>query len=358
MSRADTPAADKFWRKIFFLKADLPVPDQLLPELANKYQRFDLKLVEQIIKNCIKQEIRRITPVRQSTLHWVFLLEFDKKPSKTLKINVFNDFYKEYHFLLEKIVQQLLAFQKLPALQVELIDTSRISYPFDFLLMETAKGETFFTVLEKKPVWEVKLLENYGKLVAKIHQIKTSDFGHFQIGEIDQNQLIGLWQSWKKFLTLNLVRHLNICKKSGVITHNESLQIKQIFAKFINYKMNFTPVLVHGDLTLHNVFWDGDKISGLTDWEDALSGDPVYDLANLATFFALKNQYRWELFLHSYRQLAKLPSDFELRFWWYFLRISLAKTVHRNRFGYPDPKDLPPPATRIKIAVRNLNQII
>jgi hygromycin-B 4-O-kinase len=39
--------------------------------------------------------------------------------------------------------------------------------------------------------------------------------------------------------------------------------------------------LVHGDFGANNVLWDGDHISGVLDWENALFGDALYDHANV-----------------------------------------------------------------------------
>jgi Ser/Thr protein kinase RdoA (MazF antagonist) len=112
--------------------------------------------------------------------------------------------------------------------------------------------------------------------------------------------------------------------------------------------------LLHGDLGSHNVLTDGDRLLGLIDWEDALSGDPVYDLAFWATFHLPE---RHAAFLAGYRELRPLPDDFPVRFWLYFVRILLAKAVHRRRFGYPDRPDRPTAAHRIRDALANLVRV-
>jgi hygromycin-B 4-O-kinase len=39
--------------------------------------------------------------------------------------------------------------------------------------------------------------------------------------------------------------------------------------------------LVHGDFGSNNVLADGDRITGIIDWSEAMVGDPLYDLANI-----------------------------------------------------------------------------
>ncbi|MCC3266029.1 phosphotransferase family protein [Arthrobacter gengyunqii] len=45
------------------------------------------------------------------------------------------------------------------------------------------------------------------------------------------------------------------------------------------------PAVVHGDLGLHNVLWDGTAVSGLVDFDNACLGDPAIDLAPLVGAF-------------------------------------------------------------------------
>ena len=96
---------------------------------------------------------------------------------------------------------------------------------------------------------------------------------------------------------------------------------------------------------------DGDRVLGLIDWEDAVAGDPVYDVAFWATFHP---PARHASFLSGYSDVRPLPDDFPIRFWLYFLRIAVAKAVHRRRFGYPDRPDRPTPAHRILHALDKL----
>ena len=70
----------------------------------------------------------------------------------------------------------------------------------------------------------------------------------------------------------------------------------------------------------------------LIDWEDCLAGDPAFDVASWGTFVG--NHERRAAFLKGYAPDGGPGADFELRYWLYSLRILLAKTVHRQRFGY------------------------
>ena len=98
---------------------------------------------------------------------------------------------------------------------------------------------------------------------------------------------------------------------------------------------NVYPSILHGDLNDANIFCDQGKIFAIIDWEDCLLGDPIYDIASWGTFF--RNSERIELLIRGYKSITEIPNDFWQRYWLYFLRISLAKTVHRYRFGAINP---------------------
>ncbi|MFW0178985.1 phosphotransferase [Rothia sp. P7208] len=48
------------------------------------------------------------------------------------------------------------------------------------------------------------------------------------------------------------------------------------------------PVLIHNDLAGHNILWNGDKLTGVIDWDHATLADPAYDYASLG------NWYGWD----------------------------------------------------------------
>ncbi|MEX3609638.1 phosphotransferase [Rothia sp. LK2588] len=49
-----------------------------------------------------------------------------------------------------------------------------------------------------------------------------------------------------------------------------------------------TPTFIHNDLAGHNILWNGDKLTGVIDWDHATIADPAYDWASLGSW------YGWE----------------------------------------------------------------
>src|SRR5262249_32278643 len=135
------------------------------------------------------------------------------------------------------------------------------------------------------------------------------------------------------------------CVRLGVVTPEEAQRILKTFDRCTRLLHVEEPALLHGDLGSHNVFTDGASITALIDWEDCLSGDPVFDIAFWATFHP---ERRHQAFLDGYRSESPLPGDFAVRFWLYFLRIALGKTVLRHRLRLSDPPGRPAASLRIQ----------
>jgi Ser/Thr protein kinase RdoA (MazF antagonist) len=152
-------------------------------------------------------------------------------------------------------------------------------------------------------------------------------------------------------LWLNLGRHLQTCCRIGAVDSEEARQIEAAFAAHRSLLNDIEPALLHGDLGNHNIFAADDTVSAIIDWEDCLAGDPIFDVAFWATFHPPR---RHAAFLAGYKAVNKLPHDFEARFWLYFLRIALSKTVLRHRLGLKDHPDRPKASLRIQQGLHGL----
>ena len=113
--------------------------------------------------------------------------------------------------------------------------------------------------------------------------------------------------------------------------------------------------LCHGDLGRPNVLTRAGEVAALLDWEDALVGDPLFDLAGWGTFVG--HDERRAVLLAGYAERAPLPADADLRYRLYYLRIMLAKTVHRRRVGWA-ATDRIPAAARLAPAIDALESAL
>lgn len=236
----------------------------------------------------------------------------------------------------------------LPFLKIHTVDLSRRVLPFDFEVMAEAAGRTLqtFEDLESQAVAE-PLLFALGAALGGIHRIETTGFGPLDAAALagGAGRGSGALRSWREYIGLNLGEHLEVCRAIGAISAGELARIWGEFDRAGEALDRAPSRLLHGDPGHHNVFSDGRGITAIIDWEDALCGDPVFDAAYWGTF--CRDGMR-EPFLAGYRSALPLPEDFERRYWLYYLRIAISKTVHRSRFGQADAPGRPPASARIQ----------
>lgn len=192
-----------------------------------------------------------------------------------------------------------------------------------------------------------RYIYDLAQTLKKLHSIRTSKFG--PINGAKNNALQGLHNKWEHYLSLNLGIHLDYLEDNGSIN---LLQSKEIFYyigdgcsnDFEDYSDSR---LLHGDLNDKNIKYKDGKLY-LIDWEDAICGDPAYDLAYWATSHSdEQRKLLWKTYFGEYGG----PNDYY--FWIYYLRISVMKLVVLHKLGY---KDLRKGQNRIKRALKELKK--
>lgn len=324
-------------QKYFSLKADIPV-SKVSP---------DMKIIEKIIHRELGKNIVSVYQYPRSTLHWVFRIK-TKNKSFILRVNAYSENYHELQFYIERWASEQLARRSLAFAQVFSIDTSRKTVPYDYQILEYLDGTSLF-ISAKEGSPPFVLFEKLGSFIAKIHSIKTKDFGPFSITSIINNDKgVGIYQSWRMYLTRNMKRHLQLCQKNDVLTKKQADDIFELLSSMKDIK-NCNPVLLHGDIANHNVFLNKGRIIGLIDWEDMLSGDRLYDIAYYHTG-CFMNEDWFTAFLKGYKNITQKDVKSEL-YWLYYLRIAIAKTVIRLRYKQNEAEKLPNLSQRIQFGL-------
>jgi len=221
----------------------------------------------------------------------------------------------------------------------------------DFMVTAVAKGTALNDGVDDDERL-LPLLRAQGRAMATLHATPAdAGFGLLDVREAALGRLVGSHDSWAGYLNTRLVEHLRVCLAIDAVSVHEAAVIERLFADVprVNQSM-----LLHGDPGNHNVFAAGGEVTALIDWEDSLAGDPVYDVAFWATFHP---ERRHRDMLASYREAATVPDDFQRRFWVYFLRIALAKTVVRHRLGLIDKPGREPASKRIQRALREFEVV-
>lgn len=351
ISSSDITQFERFFKKIYFLKTDLAVPKKFLKSSKEK-QNSDKEIITGVCLKRFKVKPVKITPYELSSLHRVYKVISDRK-IYVFRINALPELFKEFHFFQDIWAMEKLKEKKLPFLKIYLVDVSRKKYTSDFEVLEETKGISLHELWKTNHISPNHIF-NFGKLVANIHKIKTSEFGPFHIRSLINNSAQGVYNTWREYFLKNLEQHLSLCYKYKIIT---SGGVKRIRTLLLTEKYNLLhPVLLHGDLANHNVFARNGKITALIDWEDSISGDPVYDMAFYITGI-YENLNLSSSFIRGYASVSELPPDFDNKFWLYFLRISLCKAIIRHNSKTANSKSLPSIKKRINFALSKIEKL-
>lgn len=262
----------------------------------------------------------------------------DKRHGFTTKKNLVFKYSKtdlvDEGMLLEPFVVDQVLRHGLPAVPLLGRWTNRQTYQ----VMRMARGKPLaeLPIEEQRSAW----LE-VARTLRSLHEIKGVGAGLL----VNAEPLTGAYESWTNFIYDKLLEHVNSLLAWELLDETEFLQILEHFAAYDPPDNQNS--LLHGDPSDNNIFGSEGHLTDIIDWEDALIGDPVFELANWATFHAPEEQER---FLDAYF-IQPRPADFKPRFWTYFLRIAISKLVVLHRAGF---KDLTRGKQRVTTALTNL----
>jgi len=211
-------------------------------------------------------------------------------------------------------VEKYIYENNLTNLSIKVLDCNFEDMPY--LLLEFAKGKC----LEEIPLNSnnfPKVIQNLKNAIIS-YSLPLKDTKKFGTLTYQSNKLEGSFTKWSEYILSNLEDHLSIVHK-----YIPSFIMKLIEQSFYKEKNtlddNITPCLLHSDLGRHNIFVDGSDITSIIDWEDACSGDTLFDYANFASFSGS------DLFIPIL--LQNLDQEQINKFWKYYLRILIAKGV-------------------------------
>jgi hypothetical protein len=337
----------------FYPKADTTLPDEALR--SGLALEVPLSLVAEICRSALAEEPVSVCALeRQGTFHRLYLAVLPDPRRVIVKVNALSDRFRDYPLAIEAWADGLLRVHGLPGPRVERVDISRAEFPFDYAILAEARGHALADIDHDEPRLR-RLLPAVGLLLARVHRIPASGFGlvNFE-SDPPRGACRGVFDTWRDYVLVQLEAHLACCERIEAITRGERARIEAAFGELGGLLEGVEPALLHGDLGSHNIFTSDETVTALIDWEDCLAGDPVFDLAFWATFHP---DARHEPFLEGYFSERPPAHDFEARFWLYYLRIALAKTVLRHRFGYTDRPGRPPASRRIQNALDRIESM-
>lgn len=208
-----------------------------------------------------------------------------------------------------------------PVAKMYLVEDFEIDDHFrSICVLEKLKGEPLMARIREERLSEDEhklILTNAGSILSKIHSIETKKFGR-----IDANG-VGKYNTWKE----NIVRRGEDSERfkevARKINIDEAMIDKaiEILKKHEDIYDTVTPHLLHGDFGYEHIFVDGTTITGIIDFEDARSGDAVWDFAWWDFFHEDKEKIEW--LKEGYENKLLFENEFNLRLHLYKLCLSL-----------------------------------
>ncbi len=334
-------------RRMFMAKSDLPLPDELLRSLRIRDSETDglsATVAGKAAGRATGREVDRVEAVANAgTFHQVYIawLRGQTEPVVVRLGRLWRQGI-DWGMHADAIATSAASAAGVGCATTVRVDTSRRWAPVDMQVCRIARGHCL-RKLDGDDKAITPHLAALARMLRRVHEIEGSKFGFL---EIQEGRLQGVHTRWSRHVLTRLDDHLVACQVAGLITTAEIDTIRDAFAR-AQTAFDATPTrLLHGDCGNHNVFTGDGHGPVLIDWEDALIGDPTYDLAMWATFHP---ERRWAAFFEAYGTNWNTE-----RFWLLYLRIALAKTVHRLRFGYTDTLGRPPASERIQRALAAL----
>ena len=244
-----------------------------IPEIIEK--EFNAKVLE----------IKRIT---EGYSHYMYLVKIDKEPFEVI-VRFSNNKKEDVGLSKEKYIIEILQKNSIPAPKI-------YAFKEEYIILEKFNGIRLDTIWDSLTKQEkIQITREMGKLLSKIHGIKLEKFGKIENeGKIKADVAFNFRQMgeiipYNKFLRQWLVDHFEDFARMATYKHISNEFLIKFFVFLINNKdkleYNGEPTLIHGDYHTGHIFVEKInneyKITGIIDFEFALSYSPDYDFIKL-----------------------------------------------------------------------------
>jgi aminoglycoside phosphotransferase (APT) family kinase protein len=286
--------------------------------------------------------------VHRGTFHWVAFATLEDGRRVVLRVNRLSHPALVSGLRTQIALSGLLATRGITCGSVLASDLSCGALSAEFVITDYMDG-TLLAALETHEEDMIGGIRAVGAALKMIHALEGEGAG--PVVEVSGDAASGRFDRWWNFVRHRLEEHVSHCVAAGGLTPGEASRVVGEFEAAPLCGSEPTNCLLHGDPGPANVLLVAEGGAVLLDWEDALIGDPVFDLASAALFHP---ERRWPALFEGYGVDPFECDDFRWRFWIYALRIALARTVMRDRFGILDVPGRTPAVHRISRALEAL----
>lgn len=306
-----------------------------------RHEKLDEKLLNQIVSHGMKSagykgkdtEIKEVNPIiKRGSVNSVIPVIVQSGRKIVLRIHPKN--VKNGYFWVEKVATSLAKKKGVPTYKTIFIDDSQKKVPFDFMIITAVSGKPMTDYLPLTTELERKLVIETGRYAALIHKIKPIGFGFF-INKLAKsaNMLQGQYHSFKEHLFAALAIDLKYLVDNKVLSQGQRKDIEKLFKKSNSLMECKQGSLIHNDIADWNEMSDGKSITGIMDWDECFSGDPLMEVAAYNLFFG---EPRLIWFKEGYKKVSELEKN-EDKFQLFKLRYLISKMHLRKKRSTIDP---------------------
>jgi aminoglycoside phosphotransferase (APT) family kinase protein len=178
-----------------------------------------------------------------------------------------------HKFRTEKTAYDLLRARRFPVPEALVLDESRTLLPYAFLITTRLPGETVYdswSSLDRRT--RAQLAFEAGRYQGLLHRHTFPAFGGLsQLAD-------GGFPTWRAYLEDYVARHVRRARQEQLLDPATTTRIEQLLGRFQPLMAAVTTgCLLHRDYQFENVLQQEGKVTGIIDFEWAMSGDPVFD---------------------------------------------------------------------------------
>ena len=249
--------------------------------------------------------------------------------ARVIRFNTFDTTVPKFEN--ERVAYDLLARSGLPVPSVVGLDASRRIVPYDFIILTRLPGSNLAEHWrELTPTQMQDLAWEAGKCLARLHAITLPAFGKLR------EQRAPRFHTWPDYFDDYAHRYLNEAERYGLLDHLLRTRLDDVLHRAHDLLAGVTQgVLIHSDYHYENILHAHGRLTGILDFEWALSGDPTYDFmsADVREAQVPRNE---AAFREGYQSVRRLDTGHEQRLAVYRLFLWLeTAVVHARRENRP-----------------------
>lgn len=234
--------------------------------------------LREIVSNNFDSPLQCFDQISSGASHYTYSFKLENEREYVFKASDYDWSGLPEHengFSIDGPILDYLEQNTIPTPELVGFDNSENKYGFKYLITTKLPGHNMFEAWEEINLSTVR---DSGRILAELHN-STSFSNHGKLGYEKSGKDLHLaekieWNQMVEDMIYTFSENLKETKFSEYVK-----EIRELFEKNRKFlRDNSDPVLVHQEFSPRNMMTKDEKITGVIDWERAISGDPEYDL--------------------------------------------------------------------------------